>query len=206
MRRIAPALLEPLFRGVVDQTFNMFSVDGDTSTSDTVVLLANGAAGGDEIAAGSGAEAPLREALFEVSRWLSRALAADGEGATKLIEVRISGARTRDEARRAARTITVSPLVKTAVYGNDFNWGRILMAIGRSGAAIALDRATVAIGDVVAYAHGEPRTPAESLALAALKGPEVIITADLGCGDAAAVAWGCDMTEAYVRINAEYTT
>jgi glutamate N-acetyltransferase/amino-acid N-acetyltransferase len=149
---------------------------------------------------------PQRQAVFEVSRWLARALAADGEGATKLIEVRISGAGSADEARRAARTITSSPLVKTAVYGNDFNWGRILMAIGRSGAAIDLTQATVAIGDVAAYRAGEPQAPPAETALAALKGPEVVISADLGVGDGRAVAWGCDMTEEYIRINAEYTT
>ena len=203
---VAAGFVDSLFRPIVDETFNMMSVDGDTSTSDTVVLLANGAGGGDAIGAASPAATPLREAVFGVSHWLARALAADGEGATKLIEVRISGARSAEEARRAARTITASPLVKTAIYGNDFNWGRILMAIGRSGAAIDLARATVAIGDVLAYRAGEPQSPPAEVALAALRGPEVVISADLGVGDGRAVGWGCDMTEEYIRINAEYTT
>lgn len=203
---IAPDFIAPLLQSVADETFNMVSIDGDTSTSDTLVLLANGAGGGEAIAAGSDAAAELRAALFEVSRTLARGIAADGEGASKLIEVRISGAASVEQARRAARTITVSPLVKTAVYGNDFNWGRIMMAIGRSGAAIALDRARVQIGDVVAYTGGMGVEVDADAAGRALAGPEVVIAAELGVGDAAATAWGCDLTEGYVRINAEYTT
>jgi glutamate N-acetyltransferase/amino-acid N-acetyltransferase len=203
---IAADFIASLLRSVVDETFNMVSIDGDTSTSDTVALLANGAGGGTPIAADSDGAAPLRAALFEVSRTLARGIAADGEGASKLIEVRITGARNRDEARSAARTITVSPLIKTAVYGNDFNWGRIMMAIGRSGATIALERAHVQIGDVVAYTGGAGVEVDSDAALRALAGPEVVIAADLGVGDARAIAWGCDLTEQYVRINAEYTT
>ena len=203
---IAPEYVHRLLLSVVDDTFNMVSIDGDTSTSDTVVLLANGVGGGEAIGAADEAAEALRGALFAVSRSLARAIAADGEGASKLIEVRISGAASGAEARRAARTITVSPLVKTAVYGNDFNWGRIMMAIGRSGAAIDLRRAEARIGDVVAYAGGAPLTVEPERALAALAGPEVVIAADLGIGDGSATAWGCDLTEQYVKINAEYTT
>ncbi len=203
---VAPGLIRPLLRSVVDETFNMVSVDGDTSTSDTVVLLANGAGGGEPFTEGSAGAEALRGALFAVSRSLARQIAADGEGASKLIEVRITGAASVEEARRAARTITVSPLMKSAVYGNDFNWGRVMMAIGRSYVAINLDRAEVRIADVVAYACGAPRTVDAQTALAALKGPEVVIAADLGAGEATATAWGCDLTEQYVKINAEYTT
>jgi len=202
---IAEAYIDPLWREVVDETFNMVSVDGDTSTSDTAILLANGAAGGEPFTAGS-ADSSLREALFAVARTLARALAADGEGATKLIEVRVSGARNVDEARRAARTISSSPLVKAAVYGNDFNWGRVLMAIGRSGAAIDLERAEVRLGDVVAYARGGPTNVDPATGVAAMKQREVIIAADLGVGSATATAWGCDLTEEYVHLNADYTT
>jgi glutamate N-acetyltransferase/amino-acid N-acetyltransferase len=203
---IAETYIDPLWREIVDDTFNMVSVDGDTSTSDTAILLANGAAGGEPFAAESADVAALREALFVVARTLARALAADGEGATKLIEVRVSGARSVEEARRAARTISASPLVKAAVYGNDFNWGRVLMAIGRSGAAINLERAEVRLGDVVAYAHGGPTNVDTATGVAAMKQREVIIAADLGVGSAAATAWGCDLTEEYVRLNADYTT
>jgi glutamate N-acetyltransferase/amino-acid N-acetyltransferase len=200
------ACLKMLMRSVVDETFNMVSIDGDTSTSDTVVLLANGAAGGEPIRSDTPAADSFREAIYSVSRRLAREIAADGEGASKLIEVRISGARTLEEARKAARTITVSPLMKSAVYGSDFNWGRIMMAIGRSGAAIAMERAEVSIGDVVAYTRGAAASVDPAAARSALQGPEVTISANLGTGDASAVAWGCDLTEEYVKINAEYTT
>jgi len=141
-----------------------------------------------------------------VARTLARALAEDGEGASKLIEVRISGARDRDEARRAARTVSSSPLVKAAVFGNDFNWGRVLMAIGRSGAAIDLDHAEVRLGDVVAYARGGPTEVDVAAGVAAMKQREVVIAADLGCGAGSATAWGCDLTDEYVHLNADYTT
>jgi glutamate N-acetyltransferase / amino-acid N-acetyltransferase len=200
------ACLKMLMRSVVDETFNMVSIDGDTSTSDTVVLLANGAAGGEPIRSDTPAADSFREAIYSVSRRLAREIAADGEGASKLIEVRISGARTLEEARKAARTITVSPLMKSAVYGSDFNWGRIMMAIGRSGAAIAMERAEVSIGGVVAYTRGAAASVDPAAARSALQGPEVTISANLGTGDASAVAWGCDLTEEYVKINAEYTT
>ncbi len=199
-------LIGPILQAVVDDTFNMVSIDGDTSTSDTVILLANGAGGGEPIMAGSEAAQSLQDAVFSVARTLARAIAADGEGASKLIEVRITGARSSDEARRAARTITVSPLVKSAVYGNDFNWGRVMMAIGRSGASIDLSRAEVKIGGVAAYERGAGVPVAEAAGKAALAGPEVTISANLGAGDSSATAWGCDLTEEYVRINAEYTT
>jgi glutamate N-acetyltransferase/amino-acid N-acetyltransferase len=203
---VAPDFIGPLLREAADETFNMVSVDGDTSTSDTVVLLANGAGGGVPIGHAGSAAAELRAAVAAVSRSLARQIAADGEGASKLIEVRITGARTVDEARRAARTVTVSPLVKTAVYGNDFNWGRIMMAIGRSYVAIDLARAEVRIGEVVAFRHGAPHEVDHEMAMRSLAGPEVKITAHLGTGNAEATAWGCDLTNEYVRINAEYTT
>jgi glutamate N-acetyltransferase/amino-acid N-acetyltransferase len=203
---LAPAFAQPLWRAVVDETFNMVSVDGDTSTSDTAILLANGAAGGDEIAAEGEAATALRGAILAVARTLARALAEDGEGASKLIEVRISGARTQDEARRAARIVSSSPLVKAAVFGNDFNWGRVLMAVGRSGAAIDLERAEVRMGDVVAYARGGPTEVDVAAGVAAMKQKEVVIAADLGSGTGSATAWGCDLTDEYVRLNADYTT
>lgn len=203
---IEPALLDGALRASVGRSFNMISVDMDTSTSDTVLLLANGAGGGESIAAGSKGAAAFREALDRVSVALARMLAADGEGASKLIEVRISGAASDEEARRAARTISSSPLMKAAVYGNDPNWGRMMMAIGRSGAQIDLTRARLSIGGAPVYAEGRPQ-PLDSPRLReALAGPEVILSADLGRGSSEATAWGCDLTEEYVRINSEYTT
>jgi glutamate N-acetyltransferase/amino-acid N-acetyltransferase len=203
---LTPAFCDAVLRRVVDRSFNMVSVDNDTSTSDTVLLLANGAAGGAVIDEGRPAAAAFESALDAVARHLAREIARDGEGASKLIEVRITGAATPEEARAAARTITASPLMKAAVYGNDPNWGRVMMAIGRSGARIDLDRAAVRIGEMVMYAQGRPHEPDGAQVRRALAGPEVLIAADLGMGAAAATAWGCDLTEGYVKINAEYTT
>ena len=197
---------DAVLRRVVDRSFNMVSVDNDTSTSDTVLLLAGGAAGGGAIDAGHAAASVFEAALEAVALHLAKEIARDGEGASKLIEVRITGAATPEEARAAARTITASPLMKAAVYGNDPNWGRVMMAIGRSGARIDLDRASVRIGDMVMYADGRPHEPDGAAVRRALAGPDVFVAADLGIGDASATAWGCDLTEEYVKINADYTT
>lgn len=198
--------LDASLRGAVSKSFNMISVDMDTSTSDTVLLLANGAGGGEVIRREGEGAAAFQEALEAVSIALARMLAADGEGATKLIEVQVTGAASANEAQRAARTISASPLMKAAVYGNDPNWGRMMMAIGRSGAQINLDRACLRIGGIPVYAAGEPQPLNGPQLKEALAGPEVILGADLGLGDAVATAWGCDLTEEYVRINSEYTT
>jgi glutamate N-acetyltransferase/amino-acid N-acetyltransferase len=203
---LEPTFLRDVLREAVAASFNMISVDMDTSTSDTVLLLANGAGGGPELVAGMPGADDFCAALALVSTTLARMLAADGEGASKLIEVRVSGAAEPGEARRAARTISASPLMKAAVYGNDPNWGRMMMAIGRSGARIDLSRARLTIGEVPVYEHGEP-VPLDGPRLRqALAGPEVMLGADLGCGPFSATAWGCDLTEEYVRINSEYTT
>ncbi|MGH2587234.1 MAG: bifunctional glutamate N-acetyltransferase/amino-acid acetyltransferase ArgJ [Dehalococcoidia bacterium] len=203
---LTPTFADAVLRRVVDRTFNMVSVDNDTSTSDTVLLLANGAAEGPPIEDGTPAAEAFEAALNAVALHLAREITRDGEGATKLIEVRITGAANPEEARAAARTITASPLMKSAVYGNDPNWGRVMMAIGRSGAFIDLDRASVRIGDMTMYADGRPHEPDGAAVRAALAGPDVVIAADLGAGPHVAIAWGCDLTENYVRINADYTT
>ncbi|HEY8491144.1 MAG TPA: bifunctional glutamate N-acetyltransferase/amino-acid acetyltransferase ArgJ [Dehalococcoidia bacterium] len=203
---VAPAFLDATLRSVADRTFNMVSVDGDTSTSDTMAVLANGAAGGDPIDAGHGAAQLFQEALYGVSLHLAREIARDGEGASRLIEVRVYGAATKEEARRAARAVTVSPLVKTAVYGRDPNWGRVMMAVGRSGARVDVSRAVVRLGDVAVFVRGRPVPFDEEEVRAILGAPEVRIEVNLGVGSEGATAWGCDLTEAYVRINSEYTT
>ncbi|MBI2982870.1 MAG: bifunctional glutamate N-acetyltransferase/amino-acid acetyltransferase ArgJ [Chloroflexi bacterium] len=190
-------------RSAVDLSFNAISVDGDTSTNDTVLLLASGAAG-VEIA--GELWDPFVDALAEVCGELARAIVADGEGATKVFEVRVRGAASADDARAAARTITVSPLVKTAIHGADPNWGRILMAAGRSGAKVDQRRASVRIGDVDVLSRGRPCSPDAAAVRAILERPQVVIEVDLGVGDAASRAWGCDLSKDYVRINAEYTT
>lgn len=203
---IEPGFLDRTLRAVVDETFNMVSVDGDTSTSDSVIVLANGAAGGEVIQAGRPGAEEFSQALRAVSEHLAKLLARDGEGATKLIEARVEGAASREDARRAARTLTLSPLLKAAVYGNDPNWGRVMMAVGRSGAQIDPDRASVYIGDICTFERGRAIPFDEQAASAALRQDHVRIRVDLGLGEATATAWGCDLTEEYVRINSAYTT
>jgi glutamate N-acetyltransferase/amino-acid N-acetyltransferase len=201
-REAADALLGP----AVDASFNMVTVDGDSSTNDMVLLLANGAAGGEAEGLSQSDLVRLGAALEWVCVQLARAIAADGEGATRLIEVRVEGARDVAEARRAARTVAGSNLVKAAVYGADPNWGRILAALGRAGVALDPDAVDVAIGPVAVAAGGQTLPFDEAAASAALQPPEVRLYAHLHQGDGAATAWGCDLTEQYVVINSEYTT
>jgi glutamate N-acetyltransferase / amino-acid N-acetyltransferase len=205
----APAELEWLratLREVADVSLNMVDVDMDTSTSDTMLLFANGMAGGEPLRAGHPAEEAVRSTIRAVAIELARDLARDGEGAKTLIEVRIRGARTVEDARLAARTTASSPLVKTMVTGRDPNLGRVMMAVGRSGADVDVDRTSVWIGSECAFDRGAPTDVPYARIKQALDATEVVIAVDLGLGDASATAWGCDMTEEYVRINASYTT
>jgi glutamate N-acetyltransferase/amino-acid N-acetyltransferase len=199
------AFLHSSLREAVDVSLNMMSVDGDTSTSDTTAIFANGAGGGGAISASSPAGAACQRALTYVATEMARMLARDGEGADKLIEVRIEGAASERQAKAAARTVSASPLVKTAVHGNDPNWGRLLMAVGRSGAKINLDRARAWIGGVQVYNRGLIEFDAKT-ASRELRHEHVVLRVDLGMGKAGATAWGCDMTPEYVTINSDYTT
>lgn len=192
--------LDAAFRRVVDRTFNALSIDTDTSTSDSAAVFANGLAGpvdADEF------EAALREVALK----LVRMIASDGEGASKLIEVRLTGARDDAQAKRVAKAVVNSPLVKTAVHGADPNWGRVTMAVGKceEETDILPENVRISFGDVETY---PARATAEVLERAAqhMKGGEVVISVDLGIGDGAFTAYGCDLTEGYIRINADYTT
>jgi glutamate N-acetyltransferase/amino-acid N-acetyltransferase len=205
----APArrgFLDAALRRAVDVSFNMITVDGDISTNDMVVVLANGLAGGEPLDAEHPAAEPFCDALTQVCTHLAKAICRDAEGATKLIEVRVEGAASEADARRAARGVAGSLLVKTAVYGEDLNWGRILAALGGSGADMAEDKATLYLRDVCLYSRGRALDLDEMAARAALAGAEVELRLDLGLGDSAATAWGCDITEEYVRLNSAYTT
>jgi glutamate N-acetyltransferase/amino-acid N-acetyltransferase len=186
-----------------DTTFNAISVDGDTSTNDTLLVLANGASGvtpkGADLAA-------FEEGVRVVCADLARMIVADGEGATKVFEVRVRGAASPADARLAARTITNSNLVRTAIHGGDPNWGRILAAAGRSGARVDDRRATVRIGDLFVYRSGAPLVVADADVRALFAADAIEIEVTLGLGDGEATAWGCDMSAEYVRINAEYMT
>ncbi len=202
---IGPRFLRASLRAAVDDSLNMISVDGDTSTSDTTAIFANGAAGGTTIDASHPAAAAFHRALRYVCIAMAKILARDGEGAEKLIEVGIEGAATDREARAAARTVSASPLVKTAVHGNDPNWGRLLMAVGRSYARIDLERARAWLGEIAVYNRGIVPFD-ETAASKYLRSEEVLLRVDLGAGKHAATAWGCDMTPEYVHINSDYTT
>ena len=203
---IAPARLQHLLRQAADVSFNMIDVDMDTSTSDTMLLFANAAAGGGTIAADSPEEAQFARALTALATELARDLARDGEGAKTLIEMEVVGARTLEDARRAARTVVSSPLIKTMVTGRDPNLGRVMMALGRSGAELSEERISVWIGGQCAFERGAPTQLDYAAISRAMDAPEVKLKADLGLGDHAAKAWGCDLTAEYVSINADYTT
>jgi glutamate N-acetyltransferase/amino-acid N-acetyltransferase len=203
---VEPGLLGDVHRRVADATLNMVSIDGDTSCSDTFLTLANGAAGLPRIEAGTPEAAAFEEALLAVATHLARELARDGEGAGRLMEVVVTGASSVGDARRVARTITTSPLVKTAVAGCDPNWGRILVAAGRAGAVLEEPKASLKLQGQTLLERGAAVPFSEPEMRARLAAAEVRIELDLGLGDGAATAWGCDLTTEYVHINADYTT
>jgi len=203
---VAPGALAPLLRRVTDQSFNCVTVDGDTSTNDALLLLANGAAGGEPMAAGSAALAALEIAVLEVCDELAEMIAADGEGATRHFRVEVRGAADAAQARLAARTVAGSPLVKTAIHGCDPNWGRIVAAVGRSGAEFVLDRCRVDVGDITVFDAGAPVDADLDAIRRVFAADRVDLHVDLGAGECAGHAWGCDLSADYVRINADYTT
>jgi glutamate N-acetyltransferase/amino-acid N-acetyltransferase len=194
---IAQETLRSRFQGIVNRTFNAITVDGDTSTNDMAVVLANGRVSCDESAA--------LEAIESVMRDLAKQIARDGEGATKLLTVNVRGAPSEADALRAARTVAGSSLLKSAVYGNDPNWGRILAALGRSDVAFEPTRAMVSVQDIPVF-DGKPLEFDKRAASQAMRAEEVVIDVNLGAGEGSGTAWGCDLTEQYVKINAEYTT
>lgn len=202
----SPEELNQALKEAVDNTFNMVVVDGDVSTSDTVIMMANGNSGR--------IDHKFQEALEHLCTGLSRMIARDGEGATKLIEVTVKGGRAKEDARKAAKAIVTSPLVKSAIFGGDPNWGRIAAAVGYSGAEIDEKTMTILLespnkraevvnrGSVKAFDGSPELETAEEI----MKEQEIKITVDLSLGEAEATAYGCDLTYDYVRINAEYTT
>ena len=199
-------LLDAALRHATDLSFHMISIDGDTSTNDTLAILANGQSRAPTIKAGEHRAHHFQSALDFVCISLARAIAADGEEATRLISVHVRGAASTADARRAARAVAASNLTKCAVHGGDPNWGRILCAVGYSGAELAQENLECLIGDVRVVQHGTPVDFDPQAARAALTGSEVNITVDLHLGQGEASAWGCDLTEGYVRFNSEYTT
>lgn len=192
---------EELRRGwqeVVDRSFNQVTVDTDTSTNDMAVLMTNGVAGPVDLG-------EFWQAVEQVCVELARKLARDGEGATKLLTVKVTGAVSDAEARQAALSVAASPLWKSAVYGNDPNWGRVMMALGKAGVALEPDRVRITLQGIPLYA-GRVLDFDRAQASRAMQADEVLVEADLGLGVGQGMAWGCDLTEGYVRINALYTT
>ncbi len=198
--------LKQALKKAVAISFHMISVDGDNSTNDMVLIMANGEVGGKVIAGGSRQAAIFQRALNKVCIYLAREAVRDGEGATKLIEVKVSGALSLRDARLAARTIIGSSLVKAAVHGSDPNWGRVLAAAGRSGAALEEAKTELYIGGTRLVKDGTPQAYDKKEVVKHLDGKEVYINLNLNLGKAEATAWGCDLSEEYVKINAEYTT
>jgi len=205
---VSPAQLRRVLRRTSNISFNRVTVDGETSTSDMALLLANGRAGNARIASDRDpGAAPFEEAIAQVATSLARDLARDGEGATKLVDVEVRGARNRAEAEIAVRRIANSMLVKTAIHGGDPNWGRILQTVGAAGVTVRLARAEVRVGAARVFSMGEPtRGAALRRAEKHLQGREVRLSVDLGAGQAADRIWTCDLSRDYIRINADYTT
>ena len=206
---LAPEVLHNALVHSVNQSFNKVTVDSDTSTNDTCFLLASGkAAPGARIAEGSLAYEEFQTALDALTQMLAREMARDGEGATKLVTVKITGAANDEEADLAARTVANSPLVKTAVFGHDANWGRIICAMGYSGAQFDPEKVDLffesAAGKIQIAENGTAVDYSEEKATEILSQPIVTATADVKMGDAKATAWGCDLTHGYIEINADY--
>jgi glutamate N-acetyltransferase / amino-acid N-acetyltransferase len=203
---IEPAMLDRALRAAVARSFNRISVDGDMSTNDTVLALASGASG---VNAGGTDEAAFTAALTGVCGSLARQIARDGEGATRLVELRVTGGSSEHQAHRVGDAIACSPLVKTAIHGGDPNWGRILAAAGYSGEAVDPARVRLWFGDADAVQlldHGLPAAFDRARASGLLREDPVVIHVDLGLGRESAIVWTCDLSAEYVRINADYTT
>jgi len=202
---VEPLFLQQIFSRLIDKTINCVTVDGDTSTNDTAIIMANGASG-VQVAADTPELHPFETALEEVLTELSRKLARDGEGATHLVEITVAGAPTFAEARKAALSVGNSPLVKTAIYGKDANWGRIACALGYSGVEFDANKVDIRIRDLELMASGTPIVFDEDRALEILSEEEIKIFVDLKAGTKTATVWTCDLTEKYIEINGSYRT
>ena len=207
---ISPAMLQKALKTDVQNSFNMLSVDGDTSTNDMVTVLANGLAGNPAITAEGPDFTAFMEALNTVTVYLCRCIAGDGEGATKLLECQVTGAKTTQDAKITAKSVICSSLTKAAMFGADANWGRILCAIGYSGADVDVEKVEVkfqsAKGQILVCQDGAGVDFSEALAKEILLEPEINILIDLHDGSGSAAAWGCDLTYDYVKINGDYRT
>ncbi len=207
---IAPALLQKALSEDILDSFNMISVDGDTSTNDTVCIMANGMAGNEQIVAEGADFNAFKKALAAVTVYLCRSITKDGEGATKLLECHVKGAKDKQNARTVAKSVICSSLFKAAMFGADANWGRILCAIGYSGADTDVNKVAVSLasskGEILVCQNGSGVDFSEEKAKEVLSEKEIDINITLGDGEACADAWGCDLTYDYVKINGDYRT
>lgn len=203
---VEQGLLQQALSEAVDRSFNLVSVDGDTSPSDTVLLFANGVAGGATIGADSPLAADFRRALDALCVYLAKEIARDGEGASKLVEFRVTGGATTEEARALVRLLSTSYLLKSAIHGADPNWGRIAAVIGRSGLTVKEPGVTIGICGTRVFERERPTEFDPAQLSAAMKGDTIVIETDLGAGNGAATGWGCDLSAEYVSINADYHT
>ncbi len=203
--KVARTALDRALREAVKNSFHRITIDGDMSTNDTVLIMANGMAGNEEIREGSGAFRTFVSALSGITSELSKLMVRDGEGATKMVEIEVKNARTGADAEKAASAIANSLLVKTALYGNDANWGRIMAALGYSGITMREEETDISFGKVK-LVKGGVAAGKDGEATAVLRKKELRITVDLHIGRASSRVLTCDLSEAYVRINAEYRT
>lgn len=205
---ISKELLTKALKENVKDTFNMISVDGDTSTNDTLLLLANGMAGNEEITEENEDYQKFKEALMYINTTLAKKMAGDGEGATALFEVQVIHAATKEDARILSKSVITSSLTKAAIFGHDANWGRILCALGYSGVQFDPEKLELYFqskaGKMLIYKDGRAADYSEEEATKILSQPEVTALVDMKCGEAEATAWGCDLTYDYVKINADY--
>ena len=208
--KISANMLQKALSADVEDSFNMVSVDGDTSTNDMVSVMANGLAGNEEITCENADFIAFKQALAAVTQYLCREIAADGEGATKLLECKVSGAKDVQTAKTVAKSVICSSLVKAAMFGSDANWGRVLCAIGYSGTDVDVHKVDVAFrsakGEIVVCVDGAGVEFSEEKAKEILLEKQIEILIDLKCGEQKAVAWGCDLTYDYVKINGDYRT
>ncbi len=198
--------LKLALKKAVDISFNLVSIDGDTSTNDIVLIMANGLAENKPISPGSPLAEAFQQTLDQVCIYLAKCIARDGEGASRLIEITVNGAPSVAEARLAARTVVSSPLVKAAVHGSDPNWGRIIAAVGRSGVEVVESEVDLYIGQVCLVKGGKPLPFDRQGLVQILSKSEVCVSLNLNLGNGTATAWGCDLSEEYVTINSQYTT
>ncbi|MFW6062500.1 MAG: bifunctional ornithine acetyltransferase/N-acetylglutamate synthase, partial [Planctomycetota bacterium] len=203
---VAPTALRKALQTAVGGSFNAITVDSDMSTSDTVVLMASGRAGNQPVSSNSREYAKLLAMVREVCESLAYQIVADGEGMTKVVEVRVEHARNDRDAELAAKSVANSPLFKCAMHGGDPNWGRIAAAAGKSSARVDQDELQIRIGGVLLFSKGAPRRFDEAKVVEHLKGRNVLVEVDLHLGEGSFTAWTCDLSHEYVTINAEYHT